>query len=105
MYKALSIFAMLAHAHATELGAATEAETEVGTDLEANLLTDAQAQALPELDFEILAQIEAQAESEYMQPFEGPTRSQDADSILYLAQSGAQLSSEIEADSSSELDS
>ena len=60
MYKALSIFAMLAHAHATELGAATE----VGTDVEANLLTDAQAEALPEIGFEILAQIDAQAEAE-----------------------------------------
>ena len=55
MYKALSIFAMLAHAHAIELRAATE----VGTDVEANLLIDAQAEALPELGFEILAQIDA----------------------------------------------
>ena len=65
MYKALSTFAVLALAHATQLGAATEAESESATELQANLQTEAQAEVSPpELNTDFLAQIEAQAEVE-----------------------------------------
>lgn len=59
MNKAISMFAVLALAHATELGTASEAEIEAATELEAQLQAAAQAEAYEEFDEDLLAQIEA----------------------------------------------